>query len=173
TQYLFGYSLFDAGSNIVNTIVQGITSMASAPVDAMMRIVGKIRNLLPFSPAKEGPLRDLHKVKLIETVAGAVNPTPLVDAMRGAAGTAMAAMTATPMPAFAAMPYVGSSFAGNASNGFGGGGLTMGDLIVQLGSATAREGLAELEAWLRNPTNVRRIAIAVKDHVASQDRAKF
>lgn len=41
----------------------------------------KIRNFLPFSPAKEGPLSDLHRVKLIETIAQTITPTPLLERM--------------------------------------------------------------------------------------------
>jgi hypothetical protein len=48
----------------------------------MKNIVQKIRNLLPFSPAKEGPLRDIHRIKLIETIAASLNPDPLFTRMK-------------------------------------------------------------------------------------------
>lgn len=81
-----------AGANIVRSLVQGIASMASAPVDTMLAIVGRIRRLLPFSPAKDGPLRDIHRIRLIETIAGAMRPGPMVAAMRTAAAVSMAAL---------------------------------------------------------------------------------
>ena len=84
TSWLFGFSLIDAGSNILNTLTAGIVAAASGPIDAIKNVVQRIRNHLPFSPAKEGPLRDLHRVKLVETIASAVHPEPLVRAMRGA-----------------------------------------------------------------------------------------
>ena len=38
--------------------------------------------MLPFRPAKEGPLRDIHRIRLVETIAESIKPTPLVNAMR-------------------------------------------------------------------------------------------
>jgi TP901 family phage tail tape measure protein len=69
--------LFTAGKKIVESLWKGIESLAMKPVEAMKNIVQKIRNLLPFSPAKEGPLRDIHRIKLIETIAAGLNPDPL------------------------------------------------------------------------------------------------
>lgn len=160
TEYLFGFSLFDAGSNIVKTVGEGIVAMASYPVDKMKAVVTKIRNLLPFSPAKEGPLRDLHKVKLVETVAEAVRPDPLVKAMSGAAGLAMAALASPELP-----PSIGAGSMG------GGSGVTM-HVTIQLGTGD-RGAVQELEAWLRDPANARRLSGAVQAHQAREARAEF
>jgi phage-related protein len=43
------------GKNIIIGLVNGIKSMASRPIDAIRDIMGKVRDFLPFSPAKEGP----------------------------------------------------------------------------------------------------------------------
>jgi TP901 family phage tail tape measure protein len=83
TEWLFDFSLYDAGANILNTLVEGIGSMAGAAVNKVTGVVQSIRDLLPFSPAKAGPLRDLHKVRIIETVAESVSPDPLVAAVGG------------------------------------------------------------------------------------------
>ena len=56
--------------------------MAMKPVNAIKKITKRIRNFLPFSPAKEGALRDIHKIKLIETIAKTITPTPVLDAMK-------------------------------------------------------------------------------------------
>jgi TP901 family phage tail tape measure protein len=48
--------LYDAGRNLLSNFLEGIKSMAGRIYDAVENIVGKVRNLLPFSPAKEGPL---------------------------------------------------------------------------------------------------------------------
>jgi len=48
--------MLSAGRNIVSMLVSGIESMASAPAHAVESIVGDVRNFLPFSPAKRGPL---------------------------------------------------------------------------------------------------------------------
>lgn len=95
TEWLFGFSLFDAGANIVKSVWNGIQSMADAPVAAMRRIVGRIRNLLPFSPAKDGPLRDIHKIRLVETIADSLHPEPLTHAMRGVVAAAALTVPAT------------------------------------------------------------------------------
>jgi hypothetical protein len=138
-QYLFGVSFLDAGAKMVNTIWEGIKSVANKPVEAMQQVVQQVRNLLPFSPAKAGPLRDLHRVKLIETVADSVHAAPLVSAMSGAAGAAMAALPAAaeamPMPGVAVpqiappIPSAGGG-AGRAGAGVGAGAPGGGDVHI-------------------------------------------
>lgn len=75
-----GKRFFDAGKNIVKSIWQGIKNMAHLPVDAIQGIAKKMREYLPFSPAKTGPLRDIHRVKLVETIAMSMKPQALVQA---------------------------------------------------------------------------------------------
>jgi TP901 family phage tail tape measure protein len=154
TQWLFGFSLYDAGANILRTLVSGIKSMAAAPVEAMRGVVQKLRNLLPFSPAKDGPLRDLHRVKLIETVADAVRPAPLVNAMSAAAGLALAALPATvaPIPA-------GARSASAAAGG--GAGMHIGSVTIELKGEYGQSAVEQLEQWLRDPHNVERIGNAL------------
>ena len=91
TQKLFGISLYDAGVKLVKTLWEGIKSLANKPVEEFKNIVQRIRNLLPFSPAKEGPLRDIHRIKLIETIAQNIKPQPLVNAMKTALNTVASA----------------------------------------------------------------------------------
>ena len=50
-----GSWLVNAGKSLIQGLVNGITSMASAPANAVKGVLDKARNLLPFSPAKEGP----------------------------------------------------------------------------------------------------------------------
>ena len=50
---------FDSGKKVVSTFASGITSAFSGAVDAVKGGLQKIRNLLPFSDAKEGPLSTL------------------------------------------------------------------------------------------------------------------
>ena len=50
---------FDSGKKIVSTFANGIRSAFSGAVDAVRGGLQKIRNLLPFSDAKEGPLSTL------------------------------------------------------------------------------------------------------------------
>jgi TP901 family phage tail tape measure protein len=55
-------SAYSSGMSIVNGIKNGINAAASGTVTAMKNLVKKLRDLLPFSPAKEGPLKDLDKL---------------------------------------------------------------------------------------------------------------
>lgn len=50
-----GSWLFNAGKSIIEGLIKGVQSMATAVTDAVGGIVKKARDLLPFSPAKEGP----------------------------------------------------------------------------------------------------------------------
>lgn len=91
---------FTSGSALISMLVQGIQAVASMPVEAMQGVVARVRALLPFSPAKEGPLSDLDRIRLVETIAENVRPAPLVKAMTAVAGAAQIAA----LPAFAVSP---------------------------------------------------------------------
>lgn len=77
-----GKMFFDAGNNILTNIWQGIMSMIDKPVEAIKNMVKKIRDFLPFSPAKVGALKDIHKIKLVETIAATIKPGPALAAMQ-------------------------------------------------------------------------------------------
>ena len=47
------------GANILSFFTNGIRSMVEAPVEAVRGALSRIRKLLPFSDAQEGPLSDL------------------------------------------------------------------------------------------------------------------
>lgn len=55
-------SFKEAGANIAGSIADGISSAIGKVKDAAGSIAGAVRDFLPFSPAKEGPLRDLDKL---------------------------------------------------------------------------------------------------------------
>jgi phage-related protein len=46
----------DAGKNIIQGLIDGIKLMINKPYDLIYTALQKIRRLLPYSPAKEGPL---------------------------------------------------------------------------------------------------------------------
>lgn len=77
---------WNAGSNIVSSIWEGMKSMASKPVEAIKDIMKKVRDYLPFSPAKVGPLRDIHRIRLVETIAGSIKPNALISKWDGTMG---------------------------------------------------------------------------------------
>lgn len=49
----------ESGKKIITTFVEGIKSMISKPAEIIKEGLQKVRNLLPFSDAKEGPLSSL------------------------------------------------------------------------------------------------------------------
>jgi len=56
-----GLSLYSSGQKIIRSLINGIKSLAGSAWNAVTDLVQGIRNKLPFSPAKEGPLKDLDK----------------------------------------------------------------------------------------------------------------
>ena len=116
-----GTMFYNAGANIVTSIWNGIKSMAAKPIEAIKNIVKKIRNFLPFSPAKEGPLADLHKVRIIETIVQTMKATPMTRAMQQITGKVAGA---------------GFKFAGGGGSG---GQLIYSPIVNLYGSATAKD----------------------------------
>ncbi len=57
--FLDGINLFESGAKLISTLVEGIKSAAMAPVNAMNDVFKSVREYLPFSDAKVGPLSDL------------------------------------------------------------------------------------------------------------------
>lgn len=57
--FLDGINLFESGAKLISTLVDGIKSAAMAPVNAMNDVFKSVREYLPFSDAKVGPLSDL------------------------------------------------------------------------------------------------------------------
>jgi len=50
-----GSMLYNSGSSIIQGLIDGIAGMAGKVKDAVSGVLKKARDLLPFSPAKEGP----------------------------------------------------------------------------------------------------------------------
>ena len=51
-----GSLLYNAGKNVIQGLINGVKSMVGAVGHAVSSVVGEIKNFLPFSPAKKGPL---------------------------------------------------------------------------------------------------------------------
>jgi phage-related protein len=91
-----GSSLRAAGGNLMESLFSGITAKASLVINKIQDIAAKIRSYWPFSPARQGPLRDIHRMKLIETIAESLRPSPLMKAVDRMARAAMPPLFATP-----------------------------------------------------------------------------
>jgi hypothetical protein len=115
---------FSAGANIVKAIASGIWSAITFPQHAIEAVLTKIRAYLPFSPAHEGPLRNLNRMRIVETMAETIRPGPALAAIRR---TAAAIAIAAPMTV---APMISSpAFAARASGGAGAGG---GGIVIQI-----------------------------------------
>lgn len=82
--FAFHVKFYNAGRNIVRAIGKGIWDFVSFPIRAIKHIATKIREYLPFSPAKVGPLKTLHRVKIAETIASSIKTSPIKSAMERA-----------------------------------------------------------------------------------------
>lgn len=70
-----GTMLYDSGAAIMRTLADGIKAAASAPFDAVKGVFSKIREMLPFSDAHEGPFSQLtlSGKRIMSTMATGVN----------------------------------------------------------------------------------------------------
>lgn len=99
--------LADVGAAIIQTIIDGIKAKAAEMYDTVRGVFAEVRNLMPFSDAKEGPFKYLTKSgkAIISTLASGVGAAAprLSRAMEDAAGGAMQALggAAGAMPAMA------------------------------------------------------------------------
>ncbi len=101
---IFNFDLSESGRALIQTFVAGVKSAASAPVEAVKGVLSRVRKLLPFSDAKEGPLSQLTKSgqAIVKTLAQGALSVPqntlsapleatlgrsFSDSMKGSLGT--------------------------------------------------------------------------------------
>lgn len=58
-EFFAGLNLFESGARLIETLKEGVLSAASSLIDGVKGVFSSVRNLLPFSDAKEGPLSEL------------------------------------------------------------------------------------------------------------------
>lgn len=99
TAIFVGVSFYAQGVAMMQTLADGIRAGASAAVAAARDTVQQIRDHLPHSPAKVGPLSDLDQVQFGQTLATAIG----AGAPRAVlAAQALAASLAATLPSAAA-----------------------------------------------------------------------
>jgi hypothetical protein len=79
TTYLESINLYECGARILETLKEGIFSAAAKVKDSVVGVFQSIRDLLPFSDAKEGPLSQL-------TLSGSRIMTTLAEGATQGAG---------------------------------------------------------------------------------------
>lgn len=150
-----GSRFFNAGKNIIVSIWNGIKSLAMKPVEAIEKIVNKIRRFLPFSPAKEGPLKDLNKIKLIETIAATINPKPMIKAMQ-----------------YAMLPVMKyGDIKPSGFGGFGGGSIVINSTVHVGGGANKAEFQKALD--INNKDLIKRVEDAISRKQATSFTGKW
>jgi len=154
--------MYNAGANIVKSIWEGIKAFVNKPIDAIKGMVSKIREYLPFSPAKVGALKDIHKIRLVETIAQSVKPGPLVKAMKA---TTAAAMVAGNMG-------VSSGKAANSLTGGGSGGG--GGITVHYSPKIIIQGSADKDTFEQMlKKNEKQLMKVIEEAVRKANRNKF
>lgn len=88
--------MLEAGKNIVQSIIDGIEAKATELINKVKQLAKDIRDFFPFSPAKRGPLMDIHKIKFAETIAMAIKPQPVMKAVGAVAGAMASGPSAQP-----------------------------------------------------------------------------
>ncbi len=78
------------GQGLMNTLAAGILANKQTVINAVDSVAQSMRDHLPSSPAKTGPLSDIHKLKFAETIAGSIKAGPMVKAMQAATAATMA-----------------------------------------------------------------------------------
>ena len=100
-----GRWLLSAGRNIVQGLIDGIKGMIGGAVDAVKSGLSSVRNLLPFSPAKEGPFSG----KGWTLYSGQALMQGLADGISQRQGMAASAMASATRGITAAAPGAGAA----------------------------------------------------------------
>lgn len=134
-----GSLLIDGGKNIVQGLIDGITSMIGNVGSAVTGVVDKVKDFLPWSPAKEGPLRDnppeLGGRNIVDMIAGGMadgESSVVAEAERIAAAAAM------DIPEVGGLRVPGAAqVGGRQANGSGE--ESEGSLIIRIDEMNVRE----------------------------------
>lgn len=140
-EWMFGFParLYQAGINIVTSIWNGIKAKWGDFIGWWEGKVKMVRDFLPFSPAKRGPLKDIHRIKLVETIAEGVKPAALVSKMNATMGAVRQSINIAPSTFSAsAIPM--------AASGTGGGAVITYAPVINMsgGSAADKQQFAEM-----------------------------
>jgi hypothetical protein len=161
--FIFGIGkmFYDAGANIANSIWNGIKSGWTYITDGMGGLVQGIRDYLPFSPAKVGPLKDLHRIKFVETMMQGFNPAPAVNAVAGLTGAMSGAVSpqsiGTPTP--------------SGGNGSSGGGVSLNySPVINLSGGSEKDKQSFLETLNTHKVDILRM---INGEIDKQNRKKY
>ncbi|BCS55201.1 phage tail tape measure protein [Geobacter sp. SVR] len=149
-------ALFTVGQAFIQPIVAGIKSVADQPYETVKGVFQRVRNLLPFSDAKEGPLSTLtlSGSRIMSTLgAGITGAAPslqrtMATALAGAALSTSIAVA--PPPAAVAVPsqaVMAQRDGSGSSSGSSGRTIIIQNLTVQLNDVNnAQDFIRQLQA---------------------------
>ena len=121
-------TMWKAGGGLIDAFAGGIKAAVNKPVEAIKGVLAKVRRFLPFSPAKEGPLSDIHRLRFIETIAENMKPDAVLEKIRTTAALASKAFRPMAAAALAVPLAIGGAALASSRPGAGGGngsGLTI------------------------------------------------
>lgn len=164
--YLNNVNLSSYGVAMMTTLASGIRGGAGQAVQAVRDVTQQMRDHLPHSPAKVGPLSDLHRIKFSETLASGIKAGPAIAAVSAVAAGMMAALPLS-------SPALGAPMSAGLPAGQSGGGA--GVSVTYSPSITIQGGGSEAEqkfsSMLREHSDV--IKRIVEDIVANQQRVSY
>ncbi|WP_034757918.1 phage tail protein [Rossellomorea vietnamensis] len=88
TDFFDSINLYDSGKAIIQSAIDGLSSMKGKILGVVDNIVGAVRDFWPFSPAKRGPLSDIHRMDFKGPIRTSIEKakSPLVRATAKLAG---------------------------------------------------------------------------------------
>lgn len=77
-------TFYNAGKGFMDMLVKGINSAIGKVLSTIEKVAGKVRDFLPFSPAKEGPLSDLDHLDFGGPISDSIDKAiPKVQSLMG------------------------------------------------------------------------------------------
>lgn len=169
--FLDNVSFFSQGAALMDTMAAGIRSRAAVAVAEIAKVAQAMRDHLPSSPAKVGPLSDIHKLRFAETIAQSIRPEPMVKAMRAAALATMAAaaISAPVLTPAAAMPTADVAQRATAEQAISAdkARANVAKLVVQAGSRQSQDGGSAGRQIVYSPT------VNFPANASAQDKMDF
>jgi phage-related minor tail protein len=86
--------LYESGKAIIQSAINGIMSMKDKILGKVENVVGAVRDYWPFSPAKVGPLSDIHRMDFAGPISDSIKraENPLMRSMENLSGSVRNAM---------------------------------------------------------------------------------
>lgn len=143
-----GSSFMAAGKGLIDMMASGIANAAGKVIEKVKDLAGKVRDFLPFSPAKTGPLSDLDKLDFGGPIADSISDAePMVQKMMN---------DLVAMPDFEAPEPLGQGDLPQYSNSFVNNNRMQQQVVIELdGRTLARGTLPYLPGEIRTKTGMR------------------